>query len=51
MKIVHCKDCNADECVPVSMPEPWICSKCQALHKENEARDFELESELSKEEC
>ena len=43
MKIVNCKDCGTDECVPDCMSEPWICEDCQKLHKENEARDHEQE--------
>ncbi len=41
MKIVYCKDCGADECVPDFMPEPWICKRCQDLHVENAVIDLE----------
>ncbi len=51
MKIVHCKDCNADECVPDFMPEPWICDACQELHRDNSVQDLEIEIELNQEEC
>lgn len=49
MKIVNCKDCGLDKCVPDEMPEPWICADCQALHKKNEGHDFALEAELDAE--
>ena len=49
LKFVQCKDCGADECVPEDMPEPWICKDCQKLHKENAARDQEIENEIMQE--
>jgi len=41
MKLVFCKDCSKDECVPNCMPEPWICKDCQALHNLNSLADLE----------
>ena len=41
MKIVHCMDCNADECVPDFVPEPWICKPCQVLHDENSLMELD----------
>lgn len=50
-KDVQCKDCSRTETVNEDMNEPWICEDCMEQHKENEARDHELEFELNQEEA
>lgn len=51
MKIVVCKDCGMDACVPDFTPVPWICEVCQQLHRDNSLQDMEIENGLNQEEC